>query len=173
MLESQEMLFHLWSEDPLRRKWQPIPVFWLSTSHRQRSLVASVHGDGKRVDKAAYWLNNKSTQTQGGVLVEYVNIWRNFKTINCKMAENPRMKALFCFFPGHLISFPMPHVSISTLLYMPILKPQWNVCISPVFIPFYFLTSIHMIRDFIFSLAMWYDLVASHYPSLYSQYLHL
>ena len=31
-------------EDPLKRKWQPTPVFLPGKSHRERSLLATVHG---------------------------------------------------------------------------------------------------------------------------------
>ena len=32
--------FHPWvGKIPLRRKWQPIPVFWPGTSHGERNLV--------------------------------------------------------------------------------------------------------------------------------------
>ena len=34
-------------EDPLRREWQPTPLFLPGESHRQRSLVGTVHGAAK------------------------------------------------------------------------------------------------------------------------------
>ena len=37
-------------EDPLRRKWQPTPVFLPGKSHGQRSLVGTVHGVAKDLD---------------------------------------------------------------------------------------------------------------------------
>ena len=45
-------------EDPLRKRWQPTPVFLPGKSHDQRSLAATVCGITKESDTAE-WLNKK------------------------------------------------------------------------------------------------------------------
>ena len=41
-----------------RRKWQPTPVFLPRTSHGQRSLQATVHGEAKNQAQLSNWLQN-------------------------------------------------------------------------------------------------------------------
>ena len=43
------------SEDPWRRKWQPVPVFLLGKPHGQRSLASYSSRGPKELDMMEYW----------------------------------------------------------------------------------------------------------------------
>ena len=52
MQEAQEMCVRSLVKNPLRRKWQPTPVFLLRKSHRQRSLAGCSSWGRKESDAA-------------------------------------------------------------------------------------------------------------------------
>ena len=61
--------FNPWSgEIPLRRKWQPTPVFLPGESNGQRSL-AGYNPRGHKESDMTYWLNNNSKEIGMGAKV--------------------------------------------------------------------------------------------------------
>ena len=48
------LVWNLGQEDPWWRTWQPTPVFLPQKSHRQRSLVVTIHGVAKNWTRLSY-----------------------------------------------------------------------------------------------------------------------